>query len=102
MSQNVIVVTDKHETYVIDASDLDAAHLALFSLFKDNEYYMDLDEPDAWDVDKPSRMKQWYAAAKKGDAKAAKSLLNHRRGLGYEYEDRWRLTLMMDPKRKKK
>jgi hypothetical protein len=36
----IIVVTDKYETTVIDASHLDAALLHLFGLFDGNEYYM--------------------------------------------------------------
>jgi len=99
MSTHVIVVKDKHETYVIDASDMAAALLEVFGIFDGNEYYCDLVEPDAWDVAKPGRMKQWYAAAKTGDAKAAKALLNWRHSHGYEYEDHWRVHELIVPEK---
>lgn len=98
----VLIAKDKHDTYVIDASDRDAAMLELFGMFEDNEYYFDLNEPDAWDVEKPSREKQWYKDAKKGDAKAAARLLEYRKSHGYEYEDRWWFTVLVTPKKGKK
>jgi hypothetical protein len=100
--QLVLLAKDKHETYIIDASDKDAALLELFHIFQDNEYYHDLNGPIPWDVDTPNRQVQWYAAAKKGDAEAARKLLEYRKSRGYEYEDDWRFTSVIIPKKRKR
>lgn len=74
----------------------DAAYLALVQLLdEDWQVYDGLDDPPAWDEpDAPSKQAQWYAAAKKGDALAARRLLMARRT--YEYEH-WHFVGVYDP-----
>lgn len=100
----VLVVSDKHDTFVIDATTprgKDAAILELFRRFKENEFYADLEEPDPWDVDKPEKQKVWYRAALEGDPKAAFRLMEYRKSHCYEYEDRWRFHTVVDPTERK-
>jgi hypothetical protein len=83
----VLIVEDKHETTVIDATDKDAAILEMVRLFDANEYYYDL-SPE---------QRAWLKEAKKGDMTAARLLTRERRNLGCEYEDHWRFEDVVVP-----
>lgn len=101
MKGDILIAKDKHDTHVIAATDNNVALAELFDIFRDNEYYADLEEPDPWDVDKPSREKAWYRAAKAGDVAAAARLLEYRKARGHEYEHSWWFSTLIVPKKKR-
>jgi hypothetical protein len=71
-----------------------AAFLALFEYLRDDwEVYADLQEPQPWDVDKPSRQRVLFQRAVAGDAEAAEALLTMRKKYEYEY---WSLIDAVD------
>jgi len=96
----------KMDAILWDASTKDleaAAYLALFT-YLDTEWqvYADLKEPVAWDEpDTPSKQRQWYDRAAKGDAEAARLLLGWRKARHYEYEDGWDIHSVLRPKKVK-
>lgn len=92
----VLIAKDKHDTYVIDATNRQKAVLYLFKLFDDNEYYTDLNG-EVEQVGRIDKQKAWYASAKHGNAVDAERLLNHRKQRGYEYEDHWHFTDLIKP-----
>jgi len=82
----ILILKMKHGDYFVSAGTNDEearAYLHLFRLMDKHGYY-------AGDLD--SDQLAWRTAARKGDATAAKWLLNVRSDWGYEYEEIERVT----------
>lgn len=96
----VLLFKDKHETRIFLAKDKPAelaCFMAIFLIMLENGFYEDYEEPEAWDVDKIPKDKQWYLDARKGIADAARKLVEYRKYQGCEYEDLWSFQRVEDP-----
>lgn len=83
----VLIVTDKHDTHIIDATDKDAALLEMFRIFDANQYYNDIEDTE----------EVLWKEARRGNMKSARLLVERRQRAGCEYEDRWRFADVIKP-----
>ena len=75
----ILTLRMKHNDYPVYArndAERDRAYLHLFNLMDGYGYYADVDGDQV----------EWLQEARKGDARSARWLLDHRTACGYEYE----------------